>query len=183
MEFEETSIQGVWIGRLKTHHDVRGSFQEWFKSSDLPKPIKFEPLQANSSVSKRGVIRGIHFSLATEGQRKLITCVSGSIRDFYVDLRRNSETFMKWGYQDLSANSSSVLFLENGIGHAFQALEDFTVVTYLLDSEYNPKLEYSLNPFDENIGLSWSISEQIVSARDLEAPTLRELIEKGMLPK
>jgi dTDP-4-dehydrorhamnose 3,5-epimerase len=183
LEFEKTSIEGVWIGMTKVHQDIRGDFREWFKSSDLPVGLNFIPRQANTSVSKKGVIRGIHYSNAPKGQNKLVTCVSGSVRDFYVDLRRESKTFLKWGFQDLHSNLGTSIFVGSGIGHAFQSLQDGTVLTYLLDSEFNPEMEYSLYPFDEKVGIVWPVPEPIISNKDRLAPRITELIKNGLLPK
>ena len=182
MIFSETPIKDVWIGKSQVHIDARGSFQEWFKSSSLPARENFNPQQANTSISRKGVIRGIHYSLAPNGQSKLVTCSSGAIRDFFVDLRQESETFLQWGFQDLDPQSGLCVYLGSGIGHAFQAYEDLTAVTYLLDNEYRPTLEIAVNPFDQRLKIDWPLENFQLSKKDKFAPSIEELITLGKLP-
>ena len=182
MEFKPTVIENVWIGEGPVLIDDRGSFHEWFKASQLPNSIKFVPTQANTSVSGKGVIRGIHFSNAPAGQRKLLTCLTGSVLDFFVDLREESETFLHWGSQLLTPDSGTFIFLGQGIGHAFQALEKDSRVAYLLDSEYQPESEFSIHPFDQDVNIAWPLAEYHVSKRDADAPSVQTLISEGKLP-
>ena len=84
---------------------------------------RFPVRQANVSRSARGVVRGIHFAEVPPGQAKLVTCMSGSIRDVVVDIRVDSPTFGSWQAVDLSAASRDAVLLPVGVGHAFVALE------------------------------------------------------------
>ena len=182
MEFRPAEINNVWIGDSPVIRDTRGSFHEWFKASELHNSIRFNPVQANTSVSDRGVIRGIHFSNALEGQRKLLTCLSGSLMDFFVDLRKGSETFLQWGSQLLTADSGVSIFLGEGIGHAFQSLERGTQIVYLLDSEYQPQSELSIYPFDQDVNIEWPLAGHHLSDRDAKAPSVKTLLLQGNLP-
>lgn len=183
MVFSQSLIQDVWIGKNDVFLDNRGTFQEWFSSRSLPDSILFNPKQANVSTSKKGVIRGIHFSVAPIGQSKIVTCVSGAVRDVFVDLRSDSSTFLQWGYQDLTPESGICIYLGKGIGHGFQALEDSSTVAYLLDSEYRPEMEFGVTPFDEQLNISWPIREFELSEKDEQAPTIDELVNLGKLPQ
>lgn len=183
MVFSQSLIQDVWIAKNDVFLDNRGTFQEWFSMRSLPDSISFNPKQANFSTSKKGVIRGIHFSVAPTGQSKLVTCVSGSVRDVFVDLRSDSKTYLQWGYQDLKPESGTCIYLGKGIGHGFQALEDSSTVAYLLDSEYQPEMEFGVTPFDELLNISWPIKDYELSDKDIHAPTIVELVNLGKLPK
>lgn len=180
--FSETLIRDVWIGRSEISQDTRGTFQEWFSVRSLPDSISFIPMQANVSTSKKGVIRGIHFSIAPAGQRKLVTCLSGAIRDIFVDLRSDSQTYLQWGFEDLTPESGKSVYLGQGIGHGFQALKESSTVAYLLDSEYRPEMEFGITPFDEQLNISWPLGEFELSEKDKMAPSIHELISIGKLP-
>ena len=183
MVFSQSPIRNVWIGKHEIFPDNRGNFREWFSARSLPDSISFAPKQANVSTSKRGVIRGIHYSIAPAGQSKLITCISGAVRDFFVDLRSDSDTYLEWGFVDLTPESGISIYLGKGIGHGFQALEDSSTVAYLLDSEYQPDLEFAISPFDEQLNINWPLSDFEISEKDKMAPSISELSNMGKLPE
>lgn len=185
MKFESTSISNVWIVHHEIFRDSRGSFQEWFKHSESFNElgISFIPQQANVSISSKGTIRGIHYSLAVGGQSKWISCLSGAIRDFFVDLRTDSDTFLEWGSTDLTPTLGRTVFMGKGIGHAFQALETDSTLAYLLDGEYLPEMEYIVNPFSEHINIDWPISNHNLSDKDLNAADIEDLMNRGELPR
>jgi dTDP-4-dehydrorhamnose 3,5-epimerase len=115
--------------------------------------------------------------MSKQGQAKLVTCIYGRIRDFVVDVRKNSPTFRKWVSIDLVAGDGKSIFIEEGLGHAFQATGENSTISYLLSSTYDPKNEVSINPLDHTIGINWPISNYILSDRDSNAPMLDELIK------
>jgi len=184
MHFKDTGIVGSWLVESDIHADERGLLFEWFKSSSVENNLltNFDPKQANFSNSNANVIRGIHYSLAGNGQAKWVTCVSGSIYDVVVDTRKESPTFGKWFGVELKANSGKSLFLSGSLGHAFLALEDDTSVMYLLSSEYNPQFEFAINPLDTDINILWPCENKILSQKDLSAPTLYEQLAARNLP-
>ncbi len=173
----------MWIGKYEIFPDNRGNFREWFSARSLPDSISFAPKQANVSTSKKGIIRGIHYSIAPAGQSKLVPCSSGAVRDVFVDLRRDSDTFLKWGFVDLTPESGISIYLGKGIGHGFQALEDSSTVAYLLDSEYQPDLEFAITPFDEQLNINWPLTDFELSEKDKLALSISELSRMGKLPE
>ena len=179
-------IDGAWLYTSKVHNDERGNFREWFKLSEISSlaGINFKVAQANTSQSKRGVIRGIHYSLAPEGQAKWITCTSGEIRDVIVDIRRGSPTYGKSVVINLSANSGDAILLGAGLGHGFSAMEEGTTVVYLVSSEYSPQHEFSINPLDSDLKIDWGFtsSEIQMSPSDSAAPSFRQRADSGLLP-
>ena len=181
---EELAIQGVWLANSPIIEDERGLFREWYKATDLNTLgiNPFDVSQANISISHKGVVRGIHYSLASEGQGKWITCVSGSIWDVIVDIRASSPTFGKWVSVNLTAKSGNSILISPGLGHGFMALEDNTAVSYLLTSAYSPKDEYEIFPLDSFLGINWPLSEPILSDKDAQAKTLNQLRNEGKLP-
>ena len=190
MKFHQLGIQGAWLVESEVFDDARGSFREWFKSEEMQTAtgIDFSVAQANVSSSNRGVIRGIHYSLAPEGQAKWITCTTGRILDVIVDIRPESQTYKRVEYVELDSTSGQATFLTTGLGHGFISLEDNSVVTYLLSSPYSPEFEFEIQPTGSDLNINWKVdsileSSFLLSAKDLKAPTLAERLYEGKLPK
>lgn len=140
--------------------------------------------QVNHSVSRRGTIRGIHFADVPPGQGKYIYCPKGSLLDVVVDLRTGSPTYGTWDTVTLDSRSFRGVYLAEGLGHGFIALEDDTVVSYLCSTSYNPPAEHGIDPLDPELGLPWPVDvEYVLSAKDRAAPSLAEAYEAGLLPR
>ena len=187
MELAPLGIDGVWLAESPVWRDDRGFFREWFKSVDVKKATgrDFGIEQANISLSSRGTLRGIHYSIAPRGQAKWITCVAGSIKDVIVDIRPDSHTFGKWIEVELSGSSGNAVFIGEDLGHGFLALEDNTAVAYLVSTPCSPTDEFEINPLDEKIGINWGmdLSDLKISDKDKNAPTLAERLAEGKLPQ
>ena len=186
MNVETLNIEGAKKLTFPVHEDERGFFREWFKASHL---LKVDPLftvkQANMSQSKRNVIRGIHFSVAPEGQAKLVTVISGHITDVLIDLRVGSPTFLKVVEIELTEDSGQAIFIPTGVGHGFLAHSELAKIVYLTSGEYSPEFEKSICPTDSELGISWklsNLSEAIISESDICAPSLAQLHQDGNLP-
>lgn len=180
------TIAGAFEVSTTVHGDSRGEFVEWFKAPALLEATgrDFSLAQANLSLSSRGTLRGIHFADLPPGQAKYITCPVGRILDFIIDIRVGSPTFGQWASVELSGENRNAVFLAEGLGHAFLALEDNTVVTYLVTDVYRPDREHGINPLDATVGLQFPLpqSELALSAKDEAAPGLLEAQELGLLP-
>jgi dTDP-4-dehydrorhamnose 3,5-epimerase len=152
---------GLQVEKLKTFPDDRGHFSEIFKTKDKIFPVKF--VQDNCSVSKKGVIRGLHYQIKLP-QAKLVYCLSGKIFDVAVDLRTNSKHFGKWYGIELSSENNLALYIPEGFAHGFQSLKDNSVVYYKCSSYYQPEYDRSLHY--ESLGILWHDLPQIVSEKD-----------------
>ena len=187
MELTPLGIEGAWLAESPVWSDDRGFFREWFKSTDVKNVIgrDFGIEQANISVSSKGTLRGIHYSIAPRGQAKWITCVAGSIKDVIVDIRPDSKSFGQWIEVELSGDSGKAVLISEGLGHGFLALEDNTAVAYLVSTPFSPTDEFEINPLDEKIGINWgmTVSELKISDKDRNAPTLAERLAEGKLPQ
>lgn len=184
MSVEKLDIPDAWVFTPKQFSDDRGMFYEWFQDSTFKEfsGDEFILAQANCSVSQRGTLRGIHCADVPPGQRKYVTCLSGSAQDVLVDLRVGSPTFGKWRSILLDTKSRRVVSVPNGVGHGFMALEDNTSIVYLCDQRYNPDGEFEVNPLDSAIGIIWSQGIQpILSPKDEAAPSLAQV--KDRLPR
>ena len=184
MEIEEFGISGLWKINSPIISDERGSFREWFKQDELNQKTGnlFSARQANLSNSRKGSLRGIHFSLAQTGQGKLVTCTSGAIWELIIDLRTDSPTFKKWVGINLDAAIGVSVFISAGLGHGFLAMEENSIVTYLLTSPYSPLEEFGINPMDPELEIKWPKENYILSQKDQEAPNLTVLQSLGKLP-
>ncbi len=158
-------------------NDERGYFSELLNTKNLP----FNVIQINISKSKRGVIRGLHFQRDPHAQAKYVSVVRGRIYDVVVDLRRDSDTFGKWGAYELSEDNDLSLLIPRGFAHGFQALEDDTLVLYAVDNQYHPESEFGIRFDDPDLGINWPVIPWMVSKKDLSWPTLREALKSGAL--
>ena len=187
MELTPLGIEGAWLAESPVWSDERGFFREWFKSEDIEKATgkSFGIEQANISVSSKGTLRGIHYSIAPRGQAKWVTCVAGSIKDVIVDIRPESKTFGKWVEVELKGDSGKAVLISEGLGHGFLALEDNTTVAYLVSTPFSPTYEYEINPLDERIGITWGMGNQDlrISEKDLRAPSLEFMLDQRLLPR
>jgi dTDP-4-dehydrorhamnose 3,5-epimerase len=155
MNFLETELAGVWTHSPLRHSDNRGTFEEQFKISKINKELSrgFEVRQVNQSFSEKGVVRGIHWTDSPQGQAKYVSVTKGSIWDVFVDLRKDSKTYGRWGSEYLSLDNGKSLLLSEGIGHAFLALDQGTVVNYLCTSEYDPSCDRTIDPLDTTLAI------------------------------
>ena len=182
---EPMSIGGAWTFTPDLYRDSRGYFLEQFRAAEVAGVAGYWPetAQANCSVSRRGVIRGIHFSDVPPGQAKYVSCVAGAILDVVVDIRVGSPDFGRWEAVRLDDAGRRSLFIGEGLGHAFTALSDEATVLYLCSTPYAPGREHGVNPLDPAIGIEWPAGvEPILSGKDADAPTLNEARVAGLLP-
>jgi len=170
-------IEGAWLIETPTYPDARGLFREWFVDDLNDKfglPF-FQVIQANTSISAKGVIRGLHYSNSQNGQSKIVTCTSGSGLDVIVDLRIKSKTFGEFVTVELSYESGLSVFVSSGLAHGFQAYEDKTSLTYLLNKKYDPQSEFSINPLDVDLAINWRQIPVIMSERDRTSGNFLEI--------
>jgi dTDP-4-dehydrorhamnose 3,5-epimerase len=184
MTVNQLEIPGAWVFTPRQFQDDRGAFFEWFQDSTFVEASgnNFSLAQANCSISTKGTLRGIHFADIPPGQRKYVTCMTGSAMDVLVDLRTGSPTFGNWAAVQLDTIDRKVVSIPNGVGHAFMALEDNTTIVYLCDQRYNPTGEKEIYPLDSEIGIEWPVGiSPLLSTKDENAPLLSDLLEH--LPK
>jgi dTDP-4-dehydrorhamnose 3,5-epimerase len=184
MKANPLKISGSWKIEFQKFDDNRGFFYESFKEEDFKNQIgrNLNIKQTNTSSSSKGSVRGIHYALVPPSQAKLVQCQRGSIKDYIIDIRVGSPTFGQFEEIELSENSASAVFIEEGLAHAFVALENQTVVTYFVTEKYNPEREKGINPFDKTLNVKWPDIELILSEKDKQAISLEEAKNQGLLP-
>ena len=188
MSFTPLKIYGSWVYTPRKFPDERGSFHEVFKLPLLSETLgfRFDVKQVNQSVSKAGVIRGIHWADVPPGQAKYVFCSKGSIWDAVVDIRVGSPTFGQFDGEVISAENGKSVLIREGLGHVFLSLEDDTVVNYLCSEPFSPTTEHGINPLDADLGIPFERilgkSDFQISVKDLEAPSLAKMLSDRQLP-
>jgi len=186
VEFRELSIPDSYVITPKQFGDDRGVFLEWYRFDKLEEVTgrSIDLAQANTSVSKRGVVRGIHFAQIPPSQAKYVTVAHGAVLDYVIDIRVGSPTYGQWESVLLDDVDRRGVFLAEGLGHAFVALTDDTVVSYLVTATFNAEREKGINPLDPEVGLVFppEAGEPLLSPKDTDAPSLAEAAASGLLP-
>jgi dTDP-4-dehydrorhamnose 3,5-epimerase len=182
---EPLAIDGAWVHTPVVHRDDRGVFMEWLRGAEFAASVghRLGLAQANMSVSRRGVVRGIHYADVPPGQAKYVTCVRGAALDIVVDIRVGSPTFGQWEAVRLDEEDRRAVYLSEGLGHGFCALTDDATMAYLCSTPYVAEREHGVDPLDPEIGIEWPADiEPILSGKDAEAPGLSAARDAGMLP-
>jgi dTDP-4-dehydrorhamnose 3,5-epimerase len=186
VQIRELSIADAFEVTPVVRGDDRGAFLEWYRHDLLEEAVghSLDLRQANTSVSRKGVLRGVHFADVPRGQAKYVTVTHGAIVDFVVDLRVGSPTFGKWDSVLLDSVDFHALYIAEGLGHAFLALGDDATVSYLVSDTYNPDREHGVDPLDPEIALQFPLplAELVISSKDLAAPSLADALASGLLP-
>ncbi len=191
MQIRELSIEGAVEMTPTIHGDSRGAFLEWFRADALEAAVghPFALAQSNCSVSAAGTLRGVHFADVPPGQAKYVTCAVGAVLDVVVDLRVGSPTFGRHETVLLDDETRRAVYLGEGLGHAFVALADGSVVQYLCSTPFAPAREHGIDPRDPALGIEWPHRDRdgrpmelLMSPKDAAAPSLSEAREAGLLP-
>jgi dTDP-4-dehydrorhamnose 3,5-epimerase len=191
VQIRELSIRGAFEVTPQVHADERGAFAEWFRADRFARATghRFVLEQANVSVNVAGSLRGIHFADLPPGQAKYVSCLRGAAVDVTVDIRVGSPTYGAWAAVTLDDRTRNAVYLAEGLGHGFMALEDDTVVSYLCSAPYAPDREHTVHPLDPGLGIAWpSVGRNgqtlapRLSARDQAAPSLADARAAGLLP-
>ncbi|WP_410651716.1 dTDP-4-dehydrorhamnose 3,5-epimerase family protein [Amycolatopsis sp. cmx-4-54] len=186
MQARRLSISHCFEFTPRVFPDHRGLFVAPYQEQGFADAVghRFRLGQANTSVSRRGAIRGVHFADTPPGQAKYVYCPRGALLDIIVDLRVGSPTFGESASVLLDSTEYKAVYIAEGLGHAFMALEEDTVMTYFCSEPYNPTGEHGVNPMDADLALSWPQDiEPLLSEKDTTAPYLKEALEQGLLPQ
>lgn len=186
MQARELEVRGAYAFTPDVHSDERGMFLSPMEATAFTEAVGHRPFavaQFSHSVSHRGVVRGIHYAATPPGLAQYVYCPRGRVLDFVVDVRVGSPTFGRWDSTVLDAAGGRATYLPVGVGHAMVALEDDTVLTYLLSESYAPEREFFLSPLDPGLGLPLPADRApVLSDRDRHAPTLSAAARRGLLP-
>lgn len=175
MNSSTTSLPGVLVLEPRVFGDARGRVWEaWHETRYRDAGVTIRFVQDNVSVSRRNVIRGLHYQ-HPYAQGKLISVLSGEIFDVAVDIRRGSPTFGRWVSTVLSSDSARQLFVPEGFAHGFAVLSEQAVVLYRCSAFYNPEHEHTIRWDDPAIGVAWPITDPLLSTKDHAGPSLSSI--------
>jgi dTDP-4-dehydrorhamnose 3,5-epimerase len=171
LKIKNTKIKGVYIIKPTKFKDNRGVFFESFNDQIFKKKIdsKVNFVQDNQSISKKGVLRGLHFQNPPFGQAKLVSVLKGRVLDVVVDLRKESRTFGEYIMEELSEYNNRQLFIPKGMAHGFLTIEDNTIFSYKCSDFYHKESEDSIVWNDSTLNIKWPNSNPILSEKDENA--------------
>jgi len=170
-------LAGLKLLQPNLIHDERGYFFESYNFETF-KNLGIEDVfvQDNQSLSKRNVIRGLHFQGPPFAQAKLVRVIKGAVLDVVVDLRKESGTYGQHYSVLLSAENGLQLYIPVGFAHGFVALEEDTLFIYKCSNFYHKDSERSLLFKDKNLNINWNIESPIVTKKDLQAICFHDFI-------
>jgi dTDP-4-dehydrorhamnose 3,5-epimerase len=178
MNIKTTPFKEVFILKPNVHWDDRGAFMESFNEREVENLLgrKTAFCQDNQTVSKKGVLRGLHYQLPPFSQTKLVRVIQGKVLDVVVDIRKGSPTFGHHFSCELSADNQVQLYIPRGFAHGFITLSETSIFMYKVDQFYKVESEGSITPNDPALGIDWQIpeSEWLQSEKDKNHPTLVE---------
>ena len=176
VNFEQ--IPGVAFLETQVSNDERGSFTKIVKNesinNNLIQGLKNVALSKNS-VS--GTIRGLHFQTQPFAEDKAVFCITGSIFDVIVDLRKDSPTAGRWAAIDLSGEIPLGIFIPRGCAHGFQTNVDHTEVLYLISSSFSESNSFSLNAKEIALDIPWPRKISNISYRDSNGIDLSQALK------
>jgi dTDP-4-dehydrorhamnose 3,5-epimerase len=174
MLLKETEIEGCYLIELNTFTDDRGWFSRLFCKDSLAKlGLEFEIKQINQSFNaKKHTFRGMHMQKPPFTEGKIVRCISGEVQDIVLDLRKNSNTFLKSTSFLLSEEKNECLFIPKGLAHGFLTLKDESSLTYFHDTNYEPGSEFCVRYNDPRIRLNLLHDIKLISEKDLGYPLL-----------
>jgi epimerase EvaD len=186
MKARELAVIGAYEFTPPSYGDDRGFFVSPHHDDDLTAAVGhplFPVAQSSYSSSRRGVVRGVHFALTPPGVAKYVYCTRGKVLDMVIDTRVGSPTFGQVDSVVLDQQDFRAMYFPIGVGHAFVALEDDSIVHYMLSGVYVKENELSVSVLDPALNLPIPADiEPILSERDSVAPTLAEAEARGLLP-
>jgi len=170
----ETSIPGLLVIEKPTFSDNRGFFREAVRFDELNKALGFEfkPVQVNHSKSAPKVIRALH----AENWNKLIYPITGKMFAAFVDIRKDSPTFSKVETINFDEKEPKMVFVSKGLANSICVIGDEPVhYMYLVDKYYDGKDTRAVAWDDPDLNINWPVKDPIISERDKNNPTLKEL--------
>ncbi|RPF20005.1 dTDP-4-dehydrorhamnose 3,5-epimerase family protein [Myceligenerans xiligouense] len=174
---QQTSIPGALILRATPDPDPRGSSTQLLDTGAFEaasgRPM-FRIEQLFHGRSRAGVLRGLHFTTGAGGSEKIVFCMGGEALDVLVDLRPGSPAFGRYETVRLVGDGATGVYFPPGVGHAYMALADDTVICYLLSNPYVPEREVAIDPLDPDLALPWPSPPAVMSERDTHGLGFRD---------
>lgn len=175
-------LEGLVVLEPKVFGDSRGFFLEtWNARRYREAGIAADFVQDNLSLSRRGILRGLHFQNPAP-QGKLVMVLQGEVFDVAVDIRRSSPTFGRWHGMHLSAENKRQFFIPPGFAHGFVVLSESALFHYKCTELYSPQHEMAIRWDDPDIGIRWPLAAPQLSEKDAKALRLRDVPAERLFP-
>lgn len=174
MIFHSLPLLGAYLIEFEKKEDERGYFARTFCIDEFRhNGISFAPVQSSLSYNaKKATLRGLHYQISPHTEKKIVSCIKGSIFDVIVDIRPHSPTKGQCFFVELSANKKNALFIPEGFAHGFQTLSDDCEILYLISAFYAPESAKGILWNDPNLAIPWPFMKGIISERDQQFPSL-----------
>jgi len=168
MKFLATGIEGAHLIELEPHVDERGYLaRSWSRQEFRSRGLNTDLSECSLSCNRlRGTLRGMHYQVAPHEESKLVMCVRGLIYDVIVDLRKDSDTHLKWFATELSLENGRLVYVPEGVAHGFLTLEDDSYIHYQIAGSYAPEAARGARWNDPLLGIEWSQAPAVMSERD-----------------
>ena len=176
MKFIETLLKGAFIIELEKKEDKRGFFaRSWCEKEFKEHGLNSKLVQCSISFNKqKGTVRGMHYQKKPYEEEKIVSCIKGAVYDVIVDLRKDSPSYSKWIFEELTAENHKMLYIPKGFAHGFQTLEDNTEVHYQMSVFFNPGAVLGIKWNDPEFNIGWPIKKNIIiSERDQSLPAFK----------
>lgn len=173
MKTEQTALAGVYIVHQDLFEDERGTFTKIFNSDVFDAAgLTANFRESYYSVSKKDVIRGMHFQIPPNDHTKLVYVTNGVITDVVLDIRKGSPTYGQFISIELSAENRKMTYIPPGFAHGFLSLQDGTSVTYLQTTVHSPDHDRGVHV--NSFNMAWAVAAPIMSQRDQSFPSLKD---------
>ena len=177
MKIIKTKIKNLYILESELFVDDRGSFSRLYCNNILKEIVPKTISQINLSVTERkGTVRGLHMQTEPYQETKIIKCLSGSVFDVAVDMRKGSKTFLQWNSVKLDSNDNRAYLIPEGFAHGFQVLENNSQLLYLHTNNYSKEDEFGFLYNDPAIGINWPLKPEGLSERDKSHSIIKNFI-------
>jgi len=172
MIFHKQKINGVFIIEPEPYFDERGILRRHFCQREFNEQgIAIDVKQCNISENKKlHTLRGFHYQLPPYGENKILSCIKGAIFDVVIDLREDSDSYLKWESFELTEENRLSLYLPKGCANAYLTLQDNTWIFYFHSEYYSPLAEAGIRYNDPLFNIGWPAEPKIISKKDLEIP-------------
>ena len=169
MRFFEQELKGVFLIKPNLYEDERGIFRRSFCENELSKQgITFTVKQGNISQNpKRYTMRGFHYQKRPSKETKILSCVTGSLYNVVIDLRKNSKTYMKWVALEVSATNAQSIYVPAGCANAFLTMSENTIVHYYMGDFFKESSYGGIRYNDPSFSVKWPCEPDIISEKDL----------------
>ena len=175
MNLVELKIPGCYEIQPSSHSDIRGTLAKPFSRNEFTRHgLEVEFAETFYTISGENVLRGMHLQVPPADHAKVVYCVTGSVLDVCLDLRRGSPTFRSHLSLELSASRNNVLYLPRGVAHGFYVRQAPATMIYHVTCEHQPQFDTGIawNSF----GARWPTQSPVLSRRDASLPVLNDFV-------